>query len=109
MCVVSNRCGDGGSMSSVRTAVHTAKSSASFKGLGRAVLEGPGGEGRGGGVGWREAALLIPQDGVLVVQLQMLHSRSAALLSAAVLVLDHLKGLLHFSVLASLHVLGGGQ
>lgn len=66
-------------------------SSASFEGLGRTVLKGPGGR--------RGAALLIPQDGVLVVKLQvLLHRAATALLSTTVPVFHDLEGLLHFSV-----------
>lgn len=94
-----------GKMSSVRTAVNTAGvqlPSGGGGGPGRTALKGLGGR--------RGAALLIPQDGVLVVELQVLHRGSAAgLLSTAVPMFHHLKGLLHFSVLASLHMLGGGQ
>lgn len=47
------------------------------------------------GAGFQKgAALLIPQDGVLVVELQLLLSSSAAFFSAAGFVLHHLKGLL---------------
>lgn len=43
--------------------------------------------------------LLVPQDGVLVVKLQLLHrGGTAGLLSTTVPVFHHLKGLLHFSV-----------
>ena len=45
-----------------------------------------------------EADLLIPQDGVLVVKLQLLHRSAAGFVSTAVPVFHHLKGLLHFSV-----------
>lgn len=98
LCVV---CGDGGTVSSVRTAVHTALGSASFKGAGQ--------DRAGGARGRRDAALLIPQDGVLVVELQVLHRSATGLLSATVPVFHNLEGLLHFSVLACLNVLGGGQ
>lgn len=49
---------DGGGMSFAVTAVHSPS-----KGLGRTELEGQG----------MEEALLIPQDGVLVVELQVLY------------------------------------
>lgn len=43
--------------------------------------------------------LLVPQDGVLVTELQLLQGGpTAAFLSATVLVLHHLKGLLHLPV-----------
>lgn len=87
LCVV---CGDGGIVSSVRTAVHTALGSASFKGAGQ--------DRAGGARGQRDAALLIPQDGVLVVELQVLHRSATGLLSATVPVFHNLEGLLHFSV-----------
>lgn len=52
-----------------------------------------GARGRGGG-----AALLIPQDGVLVVKLQLLHRRATSLLSTTIPVFHNLKRLLYFSV-----------
>lgn len=103
LCVcTSNQCGDGGKVSSVRTAVNTA---GFLEGLGRTVLKGPGDGGTG-----TEGSLLVPQDGVLVVKLQLLHrGTTTCLLSTTVPVSHHLKGLLHFSVLACLHMLGGGH
>lgn len=90
-CVcASNQCGDGGSVSSVRTAVHTAGVQLPSKGAGK--------DRAGGAKGRRGAALLIPQDGVLVVKLQVLHRSATALLSTTVPVFHNLKGLLHFSV-----------
>ena len=66
---------------------------------------GWGGGGRGGGgsvvgVGGGRG-LLGPQDGILVVKLQLLHRSTPPLLSAAGLVLHHLEGLLHFSIPAN--------
>lgn len=61
-------------------------------------LRGAGPDGAEGARGWRGAALLIPQDGVLVIKLQLLHRSSTALLSATIPVFHNLKGLLHFSV-----------
>lgn len=78
---------NGGSMSSIRTAVNTAEIQLSLRG--RTVLKGPG-DG--------QAPLLVPQDGVLVVELQMLHRCSTSVFSATVPVFYHLEGFLHFSV-----------
>lgn len=61
-------------------------------------LRGAGPDRAEGARGRRGAALLIPQDGVLVIKLQLLHRSSTALLSATVPVFHNLKGLLHFSV-----------
>lgn len=72
-------------------------------------LQGAGQDCAGGARGPRGAPLLIPQDGVLVVKLQVLHGRTAGLLSTTVPVFHHLKGLLHLSVLACLHVLSSGH
>lgn len=94
VCVI-NKCGDGG-----RTA-HTAGFSIPSRRAGLDRAEGAGGR-------WRGAALLVPQDGVLVVELQLLHRSAAGLLSATVPSFHHLKGLLHFSVLACLHMFGCG-
>lgn len=97
-----------GNVSSVRTAVNTA--GVQLPSRERGEGEGAGQDRAEGAGGRRGAALLIPQDGVLVVKLQMLHrGATAGLLSTAVPVFHHLKGLLHFSVLACLHMLGGGQ
>lgn len=52
----------------------------------------------GGARGRREAALLVPQDGVLVVELQVLHGSAAGFFPTTTLVFHDLKGLLHFSV-----------
>ena len=52
----------------------------------------------GGARGRRAAGLLVPQDGVLVVELQLLHRSAAGLLSTAVPVFHNLKCFLHFSI-----------
>lgn len=79
----------GGKRRSFRTAASTA-------GLQLPSRGDCAGGGMGQGVG--NAALLVPQDGVLVVELQVLHGGAAGLFSAAVFVFHNLKGLLHFSV-----------
>lgn len=90
LCIcVSKQCGDGGSVSSVRTAVHTAGVQLPSRGWAGPCWRGQGTEG---------AALLIPQDGVLVVKLQVLHRSTTGLLSTTVPVFHNFKGLLNFSV-----------
>lgn len=61
-------------------------------------LQGAGPDRAEGAKGRRGAALLIPQDGVLVVKLQLLHRSATTLLSTTVPVFHNLEGLLHFSI-----------
>lgn len=61
---VRNKYDDGGGMSFVRTAVHIAGVQLPSRGWAKPCWRGQGTEGRD---------LLIPQDGVLVVQLQVLY------------------------------------
>lgn len=63
-----------------------------------AFFEGAGPDRAEGARGQRGAALLIPQDGVLVVKLQLLHRSTATLLSTTAPVFHNLEGLLHFSI-----------
>lgn len=53
------------------------------------------------GLSGRAELLLVPQDGVLVVELQVLHGGARGLLPAAVPVLNHLERLLHFFISAT--------
>lgn len=64
-----------------------------------ALFEGP--DFTEGARGQTREALLVPQDGVLVVELQLLHRCSTCVLSAAVPVFHHLKGFLQFPVPAN--------